>query len=182
MPEDTIHDQILSDMPAMRMALGHQFQWYYHVTPLKNIASIRTEGLLPKRDKAAPDLVAKYVGETASDIICLNPLGADVVPQPVQGGLFACLAICREALPHRIGLDWSYDGGFEIAEVLKAENPARLASGIFVESIKRWGSVIAYDPIPAASLRAYCRNCMPHDPARWPFLTTVTEDNRLQTF
>ena len=181
MAENSIHDEMLSDMPAMRLTLGRHFKWYYHVTPIKNIASIRMQGLQPKPDMAAPEVVVKYAGQKASEIICLNPLGADAVPPPVQEGPFACLAICREALPFRIGLDWSHAGGFGIAEVLRTENSARPANSIFVEAAKRWGSIIAYDPIPATSLRAYRRGRMPHDPARWPFLTTATDDE-LETF
>src|ERR1700687_4080779 len=181
MSADTIHDQMMGDMPAMRLALGRHFKWYYHVSPVGNISSIRERGLLPKADMTAPEVVAKYIGRTAAAIICLNPLGADRTPPAVQEGQFACLAICREALPLRIGLDWSHAGGFGIAEVLRREQPARPANSIFVESAKRWGSIVAYDPIPAASIRAYGRGCMPHDPAQWPFLKTV-KDDQLQTF
>ena len=163
------------------MALGLHFKWYYHVTPVKNIPSIRESGLLPKADMVAPEVVVKYLGRTASEIICLNPLGADSTPPAVQEGPFACLAICREALPLRIGLDWSHGGGFGIAEVLRAEQPTRPANSIFVESAKRWGSIVGYDPIPAASLKVYARGCMPHNSAQWPLLTALRDD-RLQTF
>jgi hypothetical protein len=172
----SIHDEMLGDMPAMRMALGLHFKWYYHVTPIRNVASIRAQGLLPKRDKAALYIVMKYVGPSASNIVCLNPLGADSVPSTVQGGPFACLAIVNEALPRRLSLDWSYDGAFGIAEALRGESAQRPASSIFVESAKRWGSIVAYD-----ALRAYCQGCMPHDPSRWPMLTTVA-DGILQAF
>jgi hypothetical protein len=172
----SIHDEMLGDMPAMRMAIGLHFKWYYHVTPMRNVAPIRKEGLLPKRDKTAPDIVKKYAGSSASNLICLNPLGADVVPPTVQVGPFACLAIVNEALPMRLSLDWSYGGAFGIAEVLRSENANRPASSIFVESAKRWGSIVAYDAIPKEVLRAYRQGCMPHDPSRWPMLTVVTDD------
>jgi len=176
----SVHDEMLSDMPAMRMALGGHFKWYYHVTPLRNVQSIRAQGLLPRPDKAPSEVVVKYVGRSASEIICLNPLGADVVPPTVQQGPFVCLAICRESLPRRIGLEWSYDGGFGIAEVLRAEDAARSAASIFVESAKRWVSILSYDAIPKEALHVYGRGCMPHDPKRWPKLTAVP-DHILQT-
>jgi hypothetical protein len=141
----SIHDEMLGDMPAMRMAIGLHFKWYYHVTPMRNVAPIRKEGLLPKRDKTAPDIVKKYAGSSASNLICLNPLGADVVPPTVQVGPFACLAIVNEALPMRLSLDWSYGGAFGIAEVLRSENANRPASSIFVES------GLSGDPISALS-------------------------------
>jgi hypothetical protein len=171
----SIHDEMLSDMPAMRMALGRHFKWYYHITPLTNVPSIRAQGLLPRPDKAASEVVVKYIGPSASKIICLNPLGANVVPPTVQQGPFVCLAICRESLPRRVGLDWSYDGGFGIAEVLRAEDGGRSAACIFVESAKRWGSILSYDAIPKEALRVYVHGCMPHDPKLWPMLTAGSD-------
>lgn len=47
-----IDKQMLTEMPAMRTALVQHFTWYYHVTPLRNVASIRVGGLRPRRDKA----------------------------------------------------------------------------------------------------------------------------------
>jgi hypothetical protein len=52
MPEDTIHDEMLRDMSAMRLALGRQM-----VLPCcasRKYFLIRKTGLLPKADMAAP--------------------------------------------------------------------------------------------------------------------------------
>lgn len=79
MTADIIHDEMLSDIPAMRLALGRHYKWCYHVTPLRNVSSIRARGLEPRADMAPPAVVVEYLGETAKNIICLNPLGTDIV-------------------------------------------------------------------------------------------------------
>jgi hypothetical protein len=171
-----IHEEMLVGMPAMRMALGRHFKWYYHLTPKVNLPSIRRTGLEPKGDSAPPHPVVKHVGVSAIKRVCLNPLGADTVPAVVQPGPFVCLAVVNEDLPFRLSLDWSYDGAFGIANVLLADNPDLAATEIFVQSAKRWGSIVVYDPIPSRALRAYCHGYFPHDPAHWPELSAVQDD------
>lgn len=176
-----IHQQLLGAMPEMRRALGRHFKWFYHVTPLKNVESIRDTELRPGSDKAAPDLVKSVIGRDASKIICVNPLGADTVPPCVQGGPFACLAFRNEALPKRLSLDWSHDGGFGIAEVLRDADQSRDAAEIFVEAAKRWGSIVIYGSVASDHLVGYKKGCAPHDPGHWPALSTLSEGD-MQTF
>jgi hypothetical protein len=176
MANQTIHDEFFADMLGMRRALGLRFRWYYHVSPIGNADSIRQNGLVANVDKEAPSEVKKHLGNTCSKIICLNPLGSDVVPPAVQQRPYLCVAICREALPLRVGLDWSYDGAFGIAEGMRLREPGRNAGDIFAESAQRWGSVVSYDPITAAALRACTKGCLPHDPKHWPMLSAVTND------
>lgn len=173
-----IHDEILADMPSMRQALGQRFYWFCHVTLLDSVGSIRKTGLVPKADK---DVVRHYIGGTASERICLSPFGAKSVGPPVQEGTKVCLAIAREALPARLGLDWSFDGGLGIASVLRSENPARDAASIFVESVDRWGSIVVYDPIPSEAIKAFAKGCAPHNLSRWPLLGDTTDED-LVTF
>jgi len=178
-----IHDEILADMRSMRQALGQRFYWFCHVTLLDSVGSIRETGLVPKADKdsSPPDVVRHYIGGTASERICLSPFGAKSVGPPVQEGTKVCLAIAHEALPARLGLDWSFDGGLGIASVLRHEAPCRNAASIFVEAADRWGSIVVYDPIPSEAIKAFAKGCAPHDLSRWPLLVD-TMDEFLVTF
>ncbi len=178
-----IHEEILADMPSMWQALGQRFYWFCHVTLLDSVGSIRKTGLVPKADKDStpPHVVRQYIGKTASERICLSPFGAKSVGPPVQEGTKVCLAIAREALPARLGLDWSFDGGLGIASVLRHEAPARDATSIFVEAADRWGSIVVYDPIPKEAIKAFAKGCAPHDLSRWPLLVD-TMDEFLVTF
>jgi hypothetical protein len=173
---EEIHDEMLRTMPQMRRAIALRYKWYYHVSPVLNADSIRKTGITTNQDKRAPPEVLKHVGPKGSRVICLNPLGADCVPPAVQQGPFICLAISTETLPHRIGVDWTYDGAVGIARVLRHEQPRRPADEIFVEAVKRWGSMVSYDPIPLNGLRVCAKGCLPHDPLRWPMLVGTTND------
>jgi hypothetical protein len=171
-----IHNELLGDMLATRRAIALRYKWYYHLTPSDNASSIRDRGLLTGRDAPPPQSVVDYLGHPAGSIICLNPLGTDVVPRSVQQGPFVCLALSNETLPPRLSLDWSHSGGFKIAEVLRAENPQVTAAEIFLECVKRYGSIVVYDPIPREALRTCVRGCAPHNPSEWPRLIDTTDD------
>lgn len=171
-----IHDELLGDMPTMRRAIALRYKWYYHLTPSNNASGIRSRGLLPNRDKAPPPSVVKYLGDSAGSIICLNPLGTDIVPPAVQQRPFVCLALSIEALPPQLSLDWSYDSAFEIAEILRKDNPQQPADDIFLESVKRRGSIVVYASIPRDALRVCCKERDPHNPSSWPWLINTTDD------
>jgi hypothetical protein len=168
-----ILNETLSDIPSMRKAIAERHWWYYHVTPVGNADGIRAKGILTNQDKAPPPQAAQYIGADAGKIVCLNPLGTKCVPPAVQSGPFICLTLNLETLPHKIGLDWSYDGAVGIAQVLRNEKPDRSASSIFQEAVYRWGSMISYQPIKIEGLRVCCKHSLPHNPERWPLLAGV---------
>ncbi|MBZ9940151.1 hypothetical protein LB533_03430 [Mesorhizobium sp. BR1-1-13] len=169
-----ILQETVDNPQAMRTAIGSRFKWYYHLTPIGNADDIRAQGLLPHSDANAPQQVLDAFGAHARKIVCVNPLGTDIVPPPVQSGPFICLAFENEALPRYVGLDWSYGTATEIAQVLRNEDPSKPAADIFVEAIKRRGSMIAYGPISPGALRVYTKGSLPHDPTRWPCLSLVS--------
>ncbi|MCA1549697.1 hypothetical protein I6F36_22965 [Bradyrhizobium sp. BRP19] len=175
-----ILDETLSDMGTMREAIAFRFWWYYHLTPVRNVDGIRQFGIITSQDKAAPPQAEKYLGADAGKIICLNPLGTKCVPNAVQVGPYICLALSIETLPHKIGLDWSYDGAVGIAQTLRDEQPSRPIRDIFLEAIYRWGSMVSYEPIRPDGLRVCCTDCLPHDPRRWPTLVSVSNEMLMQ--
>lgn len=173
----------LQDMTAMRMALGHRFFWFTHLTQIENAQSIRTGGLIPKSHAGLPREVLAILGSDAANIICLNPLGSEAVGPPVQTGKRICLAICRNALPKRIGLDWSYGSMVNRAHGYWQAQPAQSKSvaQAFVDVVASWGSVVSYDLIPPEALRVLTKDTPPNDINRWPFLIS-TKDEQLHVF
>lgn len=181
MCNENIDEQILRDHAEMRTALGQRYRWFCHVTPIGNLVGIRRDGLQPRSDRAAPDIVVRQFGADASNIICLSPLGAQDVGPPVQQGNRVCLAIENTGLPERLGLDWSFDGTIGLPAVLRRDHPEWSVPLIFVTVVHRRGSVISYDPIHRNALRVFAKDCPPHDLMRWPMLADTT-DNDLVTF
>ena len=133
------------------------------------------KGLLPNADARPPEPVIKAFGPASSGIICVSPFGVDIVPPAVQEGPFICLAFSNETLPDRIGLDWSYDGAVGLARVLREERATAPIGDIFVEAVKRRGSMVLYDPIEPSALRVFTSGCPPHNPERWPTLIEVVD-------
>lgn len=177
MCSDNIDEKILREHAQMRIALAQRYRWFCHVTPVGNLVGIRRDGLQPRADKRAPELVVRHFGADASKIICLSPLGAQDVGPPVQQGISVCLAIENAALPARLGLDWSFDGAFGLPEVLRSDHPDWSVPLIFVTVVHRKGSVVSYDPIPRDALRVFAKDCPPHDLTRWPFLADTTDSD-----
>lgn len=169
--DDEILAETLRETSAIRMAIGRKHRWFCHITPFGNADSIRKTGLLPNADARPPEPVIEAFGPASSRIICVSPFGVDIVPPAVQEGPFICLAFRNEALPIRIGLDWSYDGAVGLARVLREERPTAPIGEIFVEAVRRRGSMVLYDPVEPSALRVFTKSCPPHNPERWPTLT-----------
>ena len=171
-----VYEETLANWQEMRKAISFRFRWYYHVTPAVNVNSIREKGLLTNPDKYADSVVREHMGEDGSKIICLNPLGAKVVPPAVQEPPYIVLAVDIQGLPHRIGLDWSHDGAVGCAQSIHEYEPQRLLTDVFIEAVYRFGSMVVYDGIARQHLRVCCKGCLPHDPGRWPLLVNVPND------
>src|SRR5688572_14169180 len=124
-------EETLANWQEMRKAISFRFRWYYHVTPAGNFDSIREKGLITNQDKLADATVKKHLGADGGEIICLNPLGAKVVPPAVQQPPYIVLAVSLEGLPHRIGLDWSHDGAVGSAQSIHEWEPHRPIADVF---------------------------------------------------
>jgi hypothetical protein len=159
-------------MPEARRALANRFDWYSHVTWRCKEPDIRQSGLECRSplEARAPRLIVDILGERAHTIACLHPFGARLPLFPERGINPLRLAVHRDDLPSQIGLDWSYDTVFDLADVLHDENPQRDPVEIFVEVVDRRGSVACYEPIPVAALRYHVEGLPTDDPSEWPKL------------
>jgi hypothetical protein len=80
------------------------------------------------------------------------------------------MAIDKLALPPMITVDWTFDGTFGLADIIKADTPALTNDVIFCEVVGRRGSVAIYEAIPANALRVWTKGQPFDDPSKWPKL------------
>jgi hypothetical protein len=66
-----IHEEFFSDMGGMRNALGMEYIWFIHVTPLERVQSIRQGGLSPHADAPMNDYVRGHIGGSGK-IVCFT--------------------------------------------------------------------------------------------------------------
>jgi len=167
------HIDLLTDlMPAARRALASRFEWYSHVTWRCKEPGIRDSGLqchMPSETRA-PQAIVDVLGEKAHKIACLHPFGAKLALFPERGENPLRLAVHQSDLPTEIGLDWSYGGAFNLADLLHDADPTRETVGIFVEVVDRWGSVACYQPVQRTCLRVHVGDLPILDPTDWPML------------
>jgi hypothetical protein len=167
--------EFLTNMPVVRTALVARFAAFLHSTPFANIDSIRAIGLEPRVDMRAPTDIMEVVGTSA--ILCLHPVGSQLIPGGTKSGSLMTLAIRNEDMPARLGLDWSYSyeqvrGRMELyREMPIGELTCRIAD--------QWGSVVSYDVILAPILRVRCRDSV-ENPRDWPLLSMVTNEQIIQ--
>jgi len=164
-------------MVEARADLCSRYEWFLHVSDVGLFDTIKKEGLKPNNPGCTPhSLATKYLGSKAHEILCLRPLSTfDMTPR--RGTYRFVLAVGNEHLPDLIGLDWSYSGAWNLACIIKSDAPKMSDAQVFCEVVRRWGSVVSYDGIPASALRVRCNEMKEDDPAEWPDLTSVEREN-----
>lgn len=176
--KDSPHDHLLTDtgMASAREALIREHRWFLHVTALQHYDKIKIEGLRRHNPGcAAPALVIERLGATATAVVFFRPQHSfDTTPQRDPSRVL--LAIERDNLPAKIGLDWSYDGCWNLARILNEETPTMTNEHIFCAVVTRWGSVMSYEAIPAVNIRVWTRSSSREDPSGWPYIGDTDRD------
>jgi hypothetical protein len=171
------HADLLNDMALLRAALIRKYTCFVHETPDVDIDSIRREGLRTNRDSQAPLDVKTALHLEQVPILCLHPLGAQLRPGGAASTLClqlgqpepprVCLAVVAPDLPQRVGLDWSYEWDQQAASLeANADTPLQAFAEIALQLVDEFGSVAAYDNIPAIRLRVFCHRDPPANPLR----------------
>ena len=146
-----------------------------HVGDFTRFKSYQEQGLIPLRPlggqpAACIENALKVLGRDARSVVCLWPIGShDARPTRPHDQTFE-MAFAGEDLPEAISLDWSYASALEIAEKIEEFKCVVWSSSqVFVEAVRRRGSVVSYEPIPPTVLRVRTRACRA-DPGGWPRL------------
>lgn len=165
------HVDVLNNPIETRRALIATFAFFIHVSPSKNIGSIREKGLIANRDATPDPDILKATGG-AEHLLCLYPFGARRTPEGTGDPPFMTFAIIGEHLPHNVGLDWSY--------YPRLSSPPPIVGNTLVHWVSynahEYGSVVSYERIPPERLRVFCHKSGPANPLSWPLLQTVTDD------
>lgn len=178
-PCAALHEALLSPegMSTARSALLQVHSWFLHASRVDAFEAIKGSGLEPRNPGcAAPELVRQRLGEGADAIVCLRPMGTlDTTPN--RGDHQFLMAIAGDCLPSRIGLDWSFDGCWNLACIVKHDLPVKSDDEVFCDVIRRRGSVVSYEPIPSGALRVWAKGTPEDNPAQWPKLEDTNQND-----
>jgi hypothetical protein len=171
----TIDDELLTPagMAAAHAALTERYLWLLHIKPARKFNSIKNEGLRPRSQGCSTNpCVARAIGDivpNVDEMIFLRPVGTwDSTPR--RGEKLFTMAIARDALPRTITIDWTYDGTWGLASIIKGDAPTLTNGEIFCQVVGRRGSVAIYEPISADVLRVHTTGQPAENPSTWPRL------------
>lgn len=156
-------------MATARAALVARFPWFLHVSEKRHLGSIRSRGLEP-RNPGCP--APNEVGQNT--IVCFRPMGT-FNTTPNRGELRFLVAVTGNDLTPTIGLDWSYGGCWNLADLLHAQDPNRPPENIFCEVVRRFGSVVTYEQLSPSTLRVWTKGTNCNNPETWPLLSETRE-------
>jgi hypothetical protein len=162
-------------MTEARIALTTRYQWFVHIKPTRKFGSIKQVGLQPRRQGCSTNpSIATTIGRLVTcvdEMIFLRPMGDQVFDStPRRGEQMFAMAIPSKALPKIITMDWTFDGTWELASIIKDSSPDMPDSAVFCEVVRRRGSVAIYEPIPANLLHVWTRGLRWCEPSKWPLL------------
>ncbi|ESY72776.1 hypothetical protein X743_14445 [Mesorhizobium sp. LNHC252B00] len=154
--------------------LTRKHSWYLHASDPANFEDIKAGGLETRfPGGSVPDIVKDRFGTTAKQVLCLRPIGTED-PTGSRSSERFLLAVERNFLPLSIGLDWSFVGTWTLPDILRADDPKMTDDEIFYEVVRRRGSVLSYDGIPASNIRVWCKGSGCDAPSTWPRLVAST--------
>ena len=160
----------------LRDELCGVYKYFTHETPRANLKSIRETGLEPRDPGcSSDDALITELGVTKRDMVCLHPVGSCGGLHSTQGGPFVLLAIKEVAVPAEVTLDWSFPGCWGLAAVLGEAETSE--SQIFLEVVRRRGSVSAIGGISPGNLYVLCKAAQDGDPEIWCRLEEAHDDD-----
>lgn len=164
------------------MAGGHAaviatYGWFTHASTVDRFEAIKAEGLVPNDPGGAEEEVAHVLGDAGRNIVCLSVFPKDSLLHLNRGAPLFKVALHKDALPGRIGIDSTFGGTYAAASRIKQQNPAMTQADVILAMVKNRGVVVSYDPIPAEALRVCPEAARDAPPWDWPMLaaTNFTE-------
>ncbi|APO56893.1 hypothetical protein LUI11_33505 [Bradyrhizobium diazoefficiens] len=162
-------------MARCRAALIERYPLFRHVSQFSSLQSIRQTGIEPRIDKGPPDYVKARFGPSAGPIACWHPIGAELEPSGTKQPPFIRFVIRSSSLPEMVGPDWSYDDG--LPTMLRESDPTITPEQIMLDFARRRGSIVAYSAVSPENLMVCAIGCDEIDPAKWPFLPDVLDED-----
>jgi hypothetical protein len=114
--------------------------------------------------------VGAAIKGNVDEMIFFRPLGTfDSTPR--RGERMFTMTVRRDVLPATLTVDWTFDGTWGLASLIKADTPTLTNEVIFCEVVRRRGSVAVYQTIPRELLKVWTKGQPADDPSKWPRLT-----------
>jgi hypothetical protein len=163
------HEQLLTNagMAAAHAVLISKYEWFVHATIMDVFTKVKGCGLqprLPETGHSWPEIL-QQLGCGGSNIICLSPYPRNQILLLNKGGKSVFkLALHCDALPKRIGFDWSLMGTRQRSCDMRRSSTSLLDEQICLRMIQNSEAVVSYDPIAnlyAANSAAYCSGVLP---------------------
>ena len=176
---------IQSEMAAAHATLIAKYEWFLNVKPIREFDEIRTAGLVPRSQGCHTNpAVHAALGSMVdvNEMIYLRPLGTTFDSTPRRDDRMFRMALHRDALPKILTVDWTCDGTWGLASIIKDSTPNLANAEIFCEVIRRRSSVAIYQAIPAAVLRVQTNGQSSDDPSNWPRLLGTQLSNAVQFY
>jgi hypothetical protein len=157
-------------MAAGRAAVVGAFEWFTHVGLLSEFDSYKGTGLETRYPGGVETLFAELYGY---DILCLS-----IFPKPTplaiaKGVSMFKMAVHRDDLPRRVGIDCSFGSTYRCAQQLHEADPNKPAADIFLAMVRNREVVISPDGIPATALRVCPKAAPDAPPSEWPMLLST---------
>jgi hypothetical protein len=159
-------------------ALKDNYGWFISIKIMDDFYSVQKSGLRPnKQGCLANPVVAASIGSlicSVDEMIFFRPLGKGVHDStPRRGEGMFVVAVAADNMPEILTIDWTMDGTWGLASIIKEDCPDWDNSLIFCEVVRRRGSVVAYKEVPAKYLRVLVKGLSIEDPSDWPYITSV---------
>jgi hypothetical protein len=164
-------------MSSAHSAITGQYEWFIHGARRSSLQGIFQEGLRPHAKEPSTDMSLQDMSAVISrQIICFSPY-------PRKAPLFInmdeealILAVARQSLPTKIGVDWSHGGCGTYCSTHDTVCDTELGEA-FVDIVKRMESLVCYEKILSSALRVCSKGNPDAPPSAWPeFLSTPLEE------
>jgi len=165
-------------MTLVRAALVDNYEWFTHAARTRDFKDIQKGSLRPRIPGCAvPSELTRVIGASSENILCLQPYPK---LRPMHLGKLEPMfkmAISRDLLPERNGVDWSFGGYLQDLCARRRAHPDWPPERVFLEHVRCNESLVSYDEIPASALRVCPMSAPNSPPSDWPeLMRTKRED------
>jgi hypothetical protein len=149
------------------------YEWFTHASSVDLFDKIKAEGLALRNPGGAEDEVLHVLGEAGRHIVCLSVYPKTSVMHLNKGKPLFKVALQRNDLPERVGIDSTFGGTYAAAHRMKQDQPDLTRAEVFLAMVKDRTVVVSYDPIPASALRVCPKAAHDAPPREWPMLSVT---------
>lgn len=160
-------------MAECRAAVVAAYEWFTHARTVDQFENVKAKGIPLAWPEAAfpPAELLEALGKAGQNIICLSIFPKNSILHLDKGhsSVFK-MALQRDALPLRVGLDCTFGGTYDCASTMRASKPDASLGEIFLAVVRNREVVITFDAIRPDVLRI-CPKAEPDAPhEKWPRL------------